>query len=262
MNFFEIVNPNVEKLSKNEYALLDYVIKNMDDVKSKSIREVAAACFVSTTTFLRFVRKIGFSGYSEFSTVIKYTLLNQTDEDEEKADTHFVVEQNAYRQEYLKNIQETVRVLEGQKLISLSQLMLKAPKLIIYAKGLSKYAAEYVRHLYTLNGFIILFPLNYEERQVAYRQIGQDDLVFMFNYGGEDPELVTLMQEIERKCTYGAMVSITGANNNTIQNMSDYNFYLFTDEVVQNGVEMTSHVSIIIIMELLMYQYRELVKQR
>lgn len=51
MNFFEIINANVDKLNKNEQILLDYVIKNMDDIKNRSIRELAAECFVSTTTF-------------------------------------------------------------------------------------------------------------------------------------------------------------------------------------------------------------------
>lgn len=76
MDFFEIVNSHIAELTKNEQVLFDYVITNLDSIKNKSIREVADDCFVSTTTFLRFVRKLGFSGFSEFTTVIKYTLLN------------------------------------------------------------------------------------------------------------------------------------------------------------------------------------------
>lgn len=259
MNFFEIINANVDKLNKNEQILLDYVIKNMDDIKNRSIRELAAECFVSTTTFLRFVRKIGFSGYSEFITVIKYTILNQ---DQTEEVNPFVVNQVAYRTEYLKNINETVRVLDNDKLNAIVTLMTKKPKLYFFAKGFSKYAAEYIEYLYTLKGFIVIFPKNYEQRQLAYRNINQDDILFVFNYEGEDKELIEILQIIERKCQYAKLVSITGANNNTIQNMSDINLYLFTDELYQHKVEMTSHVSLIAIMELLLYQYNEVEENR
>ena len=55
MDFFEIVNSHIAELTKNEQVLFDYVITNLDNIKNKSIREVADDCFVSTTTFLRFV---------------------------------------------------------------------------------------------------------------------------------------------------------------------------------------------------------------
>lgn len=260
MNFFEIIKPYVEKLTKNEYTLLDYVIKHMAEIQNKSIREVAAACFVSTTTFLGFVRKIGFSGYSEFSTVIKYTVLNS----DKKADSDvtFVEKQSQYRNEYLKNIEETVRVLDERKLLKICQQMDKHPKLYFYAKGFSKYTTDYIEYLYTLNDFIVIFPKNYEQRKLAYRNIDQNDIIFVFDYEGEDDELIQLIQNLKSNTQFASLVSITGANNNTIQNMSDENLYLFTDELKINSVDMTSHVSLIVIMELLLYQYLEYEKNK
>lgn len=260
MNFFEIIKPYVEKLTKNEYTLLDYVIKHMAEIQNKSIREVAAACFVSTTTFLRFVRKIGFSGYSEFSTVIKYTVLNSDKKTD--PDVNFVEKQSQYRGEYLKNIEETIRVLDERKLLKICRQMAHHPKLYFYAKGFSKYATDYIEYLYTLNDFIVVFPKNFEQRKLAYRNVDQNDLIFVFDYAGEDDELISIIQNLKRHKNFAALVSITGANNNTIQNMSDENLYLFTDELKINQVDMTSHVSLIIIMELLLYQYLEYDKSR
>lgn len=260
MNFFEIIRPYVEKLNKNEYKLLDYVTKNMDNLQNQSIREVSAACFVSTTTFMRFVRKIGFAGYSEFNTVIKYTVQNRKKIDEEFQP--FVQEQSQYRTEYLKNIEETIRVLDEKKLIKICDKLTIQPKLYFFAKGFSKYAAEYIEYLYTLNGFIVIFPKSHEQRRIAYRNIQENDIIFVFDYDGEDDELIQIIQALKGQCKYSMLVSVTGANNNTIQNMSDENLYLFTDELKISGVDMTSHVSLIIIMELLLYQFMEYNKDR
>ncbi|EAG1142648.1 MurR/RpiR family transcriptional regulator, partial [Listeria monocytogenes] len=51
--------------------------------------------------------------------------------------------------------------------------------------------------------------------------------------------------------------SITGADNNIIQNMSDINLYIFTDEIEMNNLDITSRISTIAIMELILYQFME-----
>ncbi len=126
MDFYEIVNSHLAELTRNERVLFDYVISNLNVIKNKSIREVSEECFVSTTTFLRFVRKIGFSGYSEFSTVIKYTLLTKNDVPQQSP---FVVSQRDYREEYLKNLIESVRVMDSDKIKKIVLAMQEKPKI-------------------------------------------------------------------------------------------------------------------------------------
>ncbi|MCC3237674.1 MurR/RpiR family transcriptional regulator, partial [Pediococcus acidilactici] len=67
MNFFDIVESHLSTLTKNEQALFDYVVSNMDKIKNQSIREVASETYVSTATFLRFVKKIRFVGFREYT---------------------------------------------------------------------------------------------------------------------------------------------------------------------------------------------------
>lgn len=82
-------------------------------------------------------------------------------------------------------------------------------------------------------------------------------MIFVFDYAGEDDELISIIQNLQSQRQYAMLVSITGANNNTIQNMSNENLYLFTGELKVSGIDMTSHVSLIVIMELLLYQFME-----
>lgn len=92
---------------------------------------------------------------------------------------------------------------------------------------------------------------------MAYRNVKKDDVIFVFDYAGEDDELISIIQNLQSQRQYAMLVSITGANNNTIQNMSNENLYLFTGELKVSGIDMTSHVSLIVIMELLLYQFME-----
>lgn len=253
MDFFEISSKNVETLTRNERALFDYVVKNMDAIKNQSIREVSAECFVSTTTFLRFVRKLGFTGYSEFTTVLKFTLFNKA----ELKPSPFVIEQKKYREEYLKNIMESVRVLETTKIDTISKKLRNHPKIFIFAKGLNKNVARYVKYLYTTCGFLVEFPEDHEYRQALTPHIGKDDIVFILTYGGHDIELVQIAQKLRTLSNSPFLVSITSADNNVIQNLSDINLYIFADQVEMNNLDITSRISTIAIMELILYQYME-----
>lgn len=253
MDFFEIVNPHIADLTKNEQLLFDYVISDLNQIKNKSIREVAEDCYVSTTTFLRFVRKLGFSGFSEFTTVIKYTLLNKKTLVEA---TPFVVPQVNYREEYLKNIIESVRVIDHEKVIRIVQQLKKKPKLFFFAKGISKELMRYIKYLYTTAGFFVNFPEDAQTRLIAQRQAETDDIIFVFSYKGEDLELLENIRWMKQR-THPLIVSITGADNNLIQNTSDLNLYLFTDEISLNHLDITSHISIVALMELILYQFIE-----
>ena len=66
LDFFEITQETLRGLNQSERELFDYVVKNMNEVKSWSIQKFAAEWLVSTTTIFRFTQKLGFSGYSEF----------------------------------------------------------------------------------------------------------------------------------------------------------------------------------------------------
>lgn len=253
MDFYEIVNSHLAELTKNERVLFDYVISNLNVIKNKSIREVSEECFVSTTTFLRFVRKIGFSGYSEFSTVIKYTLLTKNDVPQQSP---FVVSQRDYREEYLKNLIESVRVMDSDKIKKIVLAMQEKTKIFLFAKGMSKEIMGYIKYLYTTAGFFVIFPEDQQTRTIALQQAESKDLVFVFSYRGEDNELITLIRKLKEQ-SHPLIVSITGADNNLMQNTSDINLYLFTDELYLNQLNLTSHISMIALMELLLYQYIE-----
>ena len=72
-DFYDFTSAKINSLSNTEKQIFNFVVRNMHLVKNMSIRDLAAACFVSTTTLFRFVKKLGFSGYSEFTAMIRLT---------------------------------------------------------------------------------------------------------------------------------------------------------------------------------------------
>jgi DNA-binding MurR/RpiR family transcriptional regulator len=64
----------VASLNNLEMMVYHYVIKNRDKVMYMTIRELAEAAGVSTTTVLRFCRKLQCEGYLNFAYVLNYIL--------------------------------------------------------------------------------------------------------------------------------------------------------------------------------------------
>ncbi len=255
MDFFEISSKYMSSLSKSEKVLFNYVVKNMDQLKNKSIRETSDACFVSTTTFLRFVRKIGYAGYSEFTTVLKFTVKAKPKSNQ----ASFVVDQKKYREEYLKNLIESVRVMELEKIETICHELRKESRIVFFAKGMNKQVASYAQYIYTISGFEVVFPEDYLLRQSVAMHLKEDDLIFFITYSGDDVELIKIVEKIHaKKNNCNRIISITGADNNPIQNLSDVNLYIFTDEIEKNNVNIASRISSIILMELILYQYFEI----
>lgn len=178
-------------------------------------------------------------------------MLNQKTEEKSSP---FVVSQKDYREEYLKNINESVRVIDTKKLTVVAEYLRKKPIIYLFAKGMNKQLMHYVKYLFVAAGFLVVFPDDQAMRKVVQKQITSQDIIFILTYQGKDEEWIELMQYVKKSCS-PLIVSITGADNNVVQNMSDLNFYVFTDELFLNKMEITSHISMIAILELVLYQY-------
>lgn len=252
MNFFEIASSHLKDLTENEHKLFEFVVTNMDKINGKSIRIVASMAYVSTATFIRFVRKIGFSGYSEFATVIKFTLINHQENPNKNI---FYTESDSYKENYLKNIEETIRVLKESQLAAIAKKLESKPDIYLFAKDTTKHTIEYIKFIYSMAGFNVIFPSDTNYRKVVGKRVKPNSLVFIMSFDGESEEFIQLISNLAKKDNPPLIVSITGADNNTIQNLSDINFYLFTDQLQINDVDIGSRVSVDIIMELILYQY-------
>ena len=64
----------IQSLNELELSLYNYIMKNSEKVIYMRIREVANEAHVSTTTILRFCKKLDCEGFSEFKIKFKNVL--------------------------------------------------------------------------------------------------------------------------------------------------------------------------------------------
>lgn len=248
MNFYEQTSSCVSRLSPTEQNLFNYIIKNLHIVKDMSIRDLSEKCFVSTTSIFRLVKKLGYQGYAEFSQALR-----DTEEESRKIHIPSIVSADNYRDSYLKNVIEAVKVITDEKINKFNAIMNRNPNIFILAEGLSHEVGRYLYRLLTMMGFNTEMPDEEYEFVSVMHRIKRDDVLLVLSYTGNNRSVI---QKIERIFAIGTptIVSLTRADNNTIQNMSDLNFYVFADEIDCQGADITSRCGMIAIMETLLYK--------
>ncbi len=247
MDFFERTASKIESLSKSEVKIYNYILENMDTMHNKTVRAIAKECYVSTSTILRLVKKIGFESYNEMIIIIKYTLST-------KVTTKTTITENKvqYKEEYAKNILESIRVIDDTQLLEVTEKIKASKKLYIFSRGLMKSYSSYIEFLFELSGIDTCFANNHYFREYYSSNINANDFVIVIDYHGEDEELINIITKCKSNNCQN-ILTITQANNNIMQNLSRYNFYYFSDETIKNGFDITSNVSVMAILEILIH---------
>lgn len=249
IDFFEATQETSRDLNQTERQLFDYVVKNMSEVKDMSIQKFAAEMFLSTTTIFRFTQKLGFSGYADFINSLMVTFHNKQFEV-----LPSVILREGYNKEYLKNATETVRVISEQAANRVADLLAKRPNIYILTDDNTRPIAQYCEKLFIGLGLHAYGPEATYQMQNLANQISDDDMLIALSYSGQD----TAMLEFIERVFLGAhpfLLSVTRADNNTLQSLSDSNFYIFTEEIMLNDMDLTSCVPMLMILELLAYTY-------
>ena len=248
-DFFEATQETIRDLNQTERQLFDYVVKNMDAVKDMSIQKFAADWLVSTTTIFRFTQKLGFSGYADFINSLLVTSHSQ-----QNAILPDVVVGRGYSEEYLKNAMEAVRVMSPQHVEGVMTTLARRPDIYILTDANTHTIGQYCEKLFIGLGFHAYFPEAAYQMQNLANYISNQDMIIALSYSGQD---TVLLDVIERVFLRGRpyLLSITRADNNPLESMSDANFYVFAENIRLHGLDLTSSVPMLMILELLVYEF-------
>ena len=255
MDFFETTSNTARKLNQNELQLFEYVVKNMEKVQQLSIREFAEEQFLSTASIFRFTQKLGFSGYSQF-----IESLIVTTHSKQNISIPSAVLGIGYSEAYLANAMEAVRVMSQKQVEDVIAILNRKPGIYILTDNNTHTIGQYCERLFIGLDFHAYFPETAYQMQNLVNRITSKDMILALSYSGNDEILVDFIQRVFLK-EHPYLLSITGAENNTLENLSDGNFYIFADKIQVPGMDLTSSVPMLMILEMLVYEYMAKTKQ-
>ena len=75
MDFTERIK--AKEFTKTEKIIADYILDNINTVGFSPLKDVAIACGVSDTSVIRFLRELGYEGYTDFKKSLNDKLIEQ-----------------------------------------------------------------------------------------------------------------------------------------------------------------------------------------
>lgn len=231
------LNIPLQSLSPKELDILQYVHDHSDNISSISIQQFANELNYSTSTILRFCRKLGFSGFSEF----KYFLKSSDNEDNNKvkgSDKSLDIIKNTIKD----SMDSTVSLLNSDDMFQIARLFSENRPIYLHSPaGLTDIAVSYLESMLFLSGCQKIYKTTAAKAAHHFIQTVDKGNVFVFisNSGRFEP---TLNLAKEARLHGMIVISISSIENNDLAEVSDYNLRFFSKPREYEGADFTSRL--------------------
>lgn len=219
-----------------ELSIYNCIVKNKERIAHMKIKELADEAHVSTATVLRFCKKLGYEGYSEFKLRYREYLEKEKIKLEDTGETIF------------KGFISRMDSRDFQNSIGEAFDLLKDSRRIIFigigSSGiLGKYGARYFSN-------IGRFSLYVEDPWLPILQdLTYDTVTIALSESGETEQTIYLASQMKERGSL--MIAITNNSGSTLSRMSDYNITYHVPKVMVNRTNITTQVPVVYILEAL-----------
>ena len=226
----------METFTELDLAIYDCIVKNRKRIGRMTIKELADMAHVSTSTVLRFCKKCGADGYSEFKFKYKEHLEGKRDALKDEGTTEL--------QNFLKRIQTE----EFQSGISRAYQYLRKSRCAIFigigSSGvLGKYGARYFSNV----GYFSLFID--DPWLPVLQDLPENTVIVALSESGMTRQTVSIASQLQQRgCT---LISITNNANSVLARMADCNISYYVSETLVNERNVTTQVPVLYIIETL-----------
>ncbi|MGL5042349.1 MAG: MurR/RpiR family transcriptional regulator [Culicoidibacterales bacterium] len=233
MNFIANLSNKMNDLNKTEQRILSYCLEHSLEMERYKIVDLAAELFVSPNTIIRLAKKLGYNGFSEFKYAIHNSLVKQ---EVIKNDMHDIIEA----------LEKTAKLLQPEILQQVVNDIKCAPKVCIFASGISRYAAmPFVKKMQYLNRLVLLSDDQDSSRLLA-SNLAPEDVAIFVSLSAETKSILESYQiALQRNAS---IVVITGLKQSLLST-SEKTIYVYTKSRFKDNIDFTSRIPIEYIFE-------------
>lgn len=222
------------KLTETERQVLEYILKNIDDVLDKGVREVAHTNYTSATTIIKLSKKLGYTGYVDMI----YRL-------------NFIIKNNEKNQERTSDITSFIGEIDKNLIDSFIDNLIKHRQDIIYitGTGFSSPIVDFFCRKMLVLGFKCIKTNSYGVYD--NNQIG-GALVIGISKSGETESVTRVIDyAVKNKLD---IITFTGRPNSHMANQSTVHFSILDDKELddRNITANYFYARVMIVMEYLL----------
>lgn len=203
MNVLETIRLERESMTRSEHCVATFTLGHMNDVAFFTLDELARQTDVSTTSVLRFCRRLGFDGFKQFQQAVRADLKGCPDlmdkfhrtTDKQPEDTLLT----KTVQQGIRCIQQTFLELPYEQIEDTVQRLVKARRVYAFGMRESEALASYAySRLLTVRGNVFLHRDGFSGNVETLLDVTQEDvfLIFLFHrYTRQTLQLLEILKQ-------------------------------------------------------------------
>lgn len=242
-----LINDFYDKLSKTEKKIADYILKHIEEIKEFTSAELANNAQVGQSSVIKFIKKIGFQGFTDFKIKLSEELASQKamkplflHNNISSADTIYeATKKIAYS--HINSIEETTSRISYNHLNKVIDLLEGSKKVVIVGVGASSLVGKDFQHKLTKVGKLVLHDLDPHVQITQAVTADSDDLILAISHSGETKVVIEAI--IAGRKNGAGIVSITGSKNNSISALSDISLYTVAVEDFLRSSALSSRIA-------------------
>lgn len=250
LKLIELVNQNYSSFSDTEKSICEFLLENEQQLINMNINELAKKSLSSKSSVIRFSQKLGFTGFSEMKTFIKW-------EHEKKNKKN-----NSYRfyDQIIRDLEETINYLKNTNLSDIYEQIDLAKNIYVMSTGTTQQlqASELQRLFMMSEKDVRVIPSNIKaaEFKRMYEILSNQDLVFILSLSGENIELEDSINLLSQKNV--KTVSISNFQSSFLSKNCNYNAYGWSSRSpVPNDWWLRTTSTFFVLIEAIVFGYKD-----
>ncbi len=226
----------VSSFNELELSIYNYIIKNKTRISHMKIKDLADEAHVSTAPILRFCKKLGCEGYSEFKLrykeYLQQTALLLTDS-EETTVKGFLTRIDS--KEFQDSLDEAFSILKDSQ------------RIILIGIGTSGILAQYGARFFSNVGRFSLYVD--DPYHPILQDLSEDTVTIALSESGNTQQTINLAMQLKERGSL--LLSITNHPGSTLDRISAYSITYHVPEILVNHTNITTQVPGVYILETL-----------
>ncbi len=248
-----IIKSLENNLSESEKMIAMYVIKNKKIIGEITSTELAKKIGVSQSSIIKFIKKIGFSGYVAFKLQLERDLGHKKSLLKNKIHSEIDLEDSLEEvtkktlAETVEALNTTVAVIDYKNFETIIEKIRESGRILIIGTGMSSIVA---RDLELKLMKIKIDTVHYESKQMQLMKLSTmdvNDLIIAISHRGETQEILDVVG-IAKEMNI-CVISITSIGKNTLSSLSDYNIGVVSKESILRSSAISSRMAQMIILD-------------
>lgn len=248
-----IIKSLENNLSESEKVIAMYVIKNKKIIGEITSTELAKKIGVSQSSIIKFIKKIGFSGYVAFKLQLERDLEHKKNLLKNKIHSEIDLEDSLEEvtkktlAETVEALNTTVGVIDYKNFETIIEKIRESGHILIIGTGMSSIVA---RDLELKLMKIKIDTVHYESKQMQLMKLSTmdvNDLIIAISHRGETQEILDVVG-IAKEMNI-CVISITSIGKNTLSSLSDYNIGVVSKESILRSSAISSRMAQMIILD-------------